>query len=503
MSIIKPRYYQTEAFNKIKDSFKRGNKHICVALSGGAGKSLLCKMIIDSALNKNSKIGFFSFRKSLTEQIKTYFENIDNVTIGTLQTYGKTETDLFDLVIFDEKDYHDTKLKNNIKSKYSITLSGFPTDSYGNILDYDEIVEGIQFAELIKAGFAKEVKIFSTPLVDTSSLKKQGGDFSVSQSFELMTKSKVQKDIIEVYKRYCIGRKTLLFAVDTNHSEILKKEFIEAGIKCETVHSKKKNNEQILKDFENDKFDLLINVVMISIGVDLPFVNTILFARPMASVPLMMQSIWRGTRKFKDDYCLVLDCAEVLKRCNFHPLDKLDFNKKKQDKNKMCKCGLKFKLINRQTKPLNDTEYVVISDYKCDCGNTETVENIKIINISICDGCGEIFESVGGLQIENNKDSINFDLECKCCGHKRKFREILLTNDELKEVEYSNAFKSDKWESVKVILKAECKKCNYKWQYSERLFDRLQNTCSNPTEAIDKIKFIMKSGKKISQLMYM
>ena len=69
----------------------------------------------------------------------------------------------------------------------------------------------------------------------------------------------------------------------------------------------------------------------------------------------------------------VIDCAEVIKNTQ-HPLDRMDFNRKKQDKNKMCKCGLKFKLINRTVKDLSQYEYSVISDYKCECGNEESVE---------------------------------------------------------------------------------------------------------------------------------
>lgn len=499
---MKPRYYQLQAFEKIRESFKNKNNHICLMMSGGAGKSLLCKMILDSAVNKGSSVAMFSFRKSLTEQIKKY--NLPNCDVGTLQKFGKKESEkIYDLVIFDEKDFHDTKLKNNIRCKKSITLSGFPTDANGFVLDYDDIVEAIQFPELVEKGYAKQIKVMSVSNADTSNLKKQGDGFNIKQCYELMQKPSIKKNILEVYKKYCINRKTLLFAVDTNHAENLKNEFIKDGILCNTIHSKKteKENNQTIKDFEDNKIDLIINVVMISIGVDIPCINTILFARPMSSVPLFMQCVWRGTRKYNDDYCLVLDCAEVLKRCDFHPMQKLDINRKKQDKNKMCKCGLKFKLINRTVQDLSQYEYSVISDYKCDCGNTETVENIKLINMSLCEGCGQIFESKGGLIMTKEDKSINFDLECKCCGHKRKFREILLSDEELKEIKYNEAFKSDKWEDVEVILKAEVKKDGFKWQYAIRLLDHLKMKMS-PIEAIQLIKQIRSQNKKISRLMY-
>lgn len=501
------RSYQLEAISKARESFAKGNKRICLSLATGAGKSPIAREIITKfrEKNKTGKVAYFTFRNVLINQMKQTLKGLD-VEIGTLQKFGKEETDLYDLVLIDEVHYaSESKLQNNIKSKYILGLSATPIDSYGNALEFDEIIDIVQLPDLIKLGYASPVKVLSTSKVDTTNLKSVGGDFNQKQAYELMSSSTIKKDIVDVYKKYALGLKTIIYCVNIQHAEELKKEFINNGIECDCVHSKKADTEKVINDFKDNKINLLLNCDMLTTGVDLPDIYCLILASPTKSTIKAVQIYGRATRLNPLDTskeALIIDCAEVIKNTQ-HPLDKLNFNKKKQDKNKMCKCGLKFKLINRQTKPLNNTEYVVISDYKCDCGNTETVENIKIINISLCENCGEIFESVGGLQIENNINSINFDLECKCCGHKRKFREILLTNDELKEIEYINAFKSDKWEDVKIILKAECKKNSFKWQYSERLLERLQNTCSSPTEAIDKIKFVMKSGKKISQLMYM
>ena len=500
------RNYQQEAINKARESFAKGNKRICLTLATGAGKSPISRAIISKfrEKNKTGKVAYFTFRNVLINQMKKTLAGLD-VEIGTLQKFGKNETELYDLVLIDEVHYaSDSKLQNNIKAKYILGLSATPIDSYGNALEFDEILDIIQLPDLIKLGYASPVKVLSTSKVDTSNLKSIGGDFNNKQAYELMSKSQIKKDIVDVYKKYAFGLKTIIYCVNIQHAEELKKEFIEAGIICDSVHSKKTDTEKVLNDFKDNKINLLLNIDQLTTGVDLPDIYCLILASPTKSVIKAVQIYGRATRLNpldKNKEALIIDCAEVIKNTQ-HPLDRIDFNKKKQDKNKMCKCGLKFKLINRQIKPLSDTEYVVISDYKCDCGNSETVENIKIINISICEGCGEIFESSGGLQIENNINSINFDLECKCCGHKRKFREILLSNDELKEIEYNEAFKSDKWEDVKIILKAECKKCNYKWQYSDRLLDHLKNT-TTPTEAINKIKFVMKQGQKISKLMFM
>ena len=502
---MKPREYQLQAIKKIKESFKKGNKNICIACCGGSGKSLIAKLILDMAKEKGSKIGFFSYRTLLIEQIKSY--SIPNCTVGTLQKHGKTETELFDLVIIDESWGENSKLRNNIESKYYITLSGTPTDAYGNALEYDDIIDGVQTIDLINLGFAKPLKIMASSKVDTSNLKLQSGDFSQKESYELMSKSTITKDLVSFYKKHCNDRKTMLFCVNTKHCEDVKKEFIEAGIKCDTVHSKKSNNKEILEKFDNKEIELIISVSMLNVGYDNPSVNCIIFARPTKSIPVMMQTIWRGTRinpLKKDDYCLILDCAEVVERTGFYPMDRLTFTKTKKDTSKICKCGLKMKLINRSINLLNEYEYSIISDYKCDCGLTESVDNRKLINISLCENCQNEFKSTGGLELENGKNNLTFHLTCSCCGHKRVFRDIKLSNEELKELKYSRALESGAtWEDVKTILKSEVKKCGYHHRYAERLMDSLQNKCSKPSEAIDKIKTILRQNKKISAIMYL
>ena len=498
---MQPRPYQQSAFTDTRQAFKQGHKHICICMCGGAGKSLLCKMILESAVKKGGKLGFFSFRKSLTEQIKKY--NIPNCTIGTLQKHGKVETEEYDLVIFDEKDYHNTKLKNNIKSKYSITLSGFPTDSDGYVLDYDFIVEAIQYPELVELGFAKKLKLLSMSKISTDGLKKQGGDFHKGQSFDLMEKSSIKKDIVDTYKKYCIGRKTLLFAIDTKHAESLKEEFISNGIKCETIHSKK-DDSNIIEDFESGKFDLLINVAMISIGVDIPCINTIIFARPMCSVPLFMQCVWRGTRKFNDDYCLVLDMAEVLKRTEFHPMQKLDLKRvKSRRKIKSCKsCQNDLIIINKKIKPNDNITYTEITTYKCSvCSEVEIVEEMKVINMNFCDKCGIQLEEKN-IEYKQTDKAIEFVFTCGC-GNIKVERSILLTDKELKIIEYEEIMKAPvSWEKIAIMLREDCKKWGYNHRYSLRLIDIMQGKGKTPEETELYILNIRESGAKISSLQF-
>ena len=85
----------------------------------------------------------------------------------------------------------------------------------------------------------------------------------------------------------------------------------------------------------------------------------------------------------------------------------------------------------------------------------------------------------------------------------KKFREIILSDDELKEIKLEEAMANGTtWEQVKLILLKECKDAGYHHRYAVRLIDSLKLKKYTPKNAIEEIKKIKTMKKKISNLMY-
>lgn len=505
--MLELRPYQSNSITLARESFAKGNKDICLCLATGSGKSIIARKIVEAFREKspNGKIAYLTFRNVLINQMKDTLKGL-NVEIDTLQAKGKNLTDLYDLVLIDEVHFaKNSKLQNNINSKFKLGLTATPITSDGYALEFDEIIDVVQLADLIKMGYAAPVKVISNSNVDTSTLKKSNGDYNIKDSFNLMSKSQVKKDIVDTYKKYAQGLKTIVYCVNVQHAEELKKEFLESGIICDSVHSKKKDTVKAIQDFRDNKINLLLNVDILVTGVDMPDIYCLILAAPTKSLIKSTQIYGRATRLNPDDpnkTALIIDCAKVIQDTQ-HPLQRFDFTRKKQDKHTKCpSCKNKMKLINRFTETIDQYEYKVISDYKCDCGETLQQENYKIINRELCEDGTHFFEPVNGLQMKSNDKSLNFNLVCKC-GFEKKFRQVLYTDEELKEVKLEQALESGAtWEDVATILKAECKKHNYKWQYSIRLVDSLKAKKYTPKNAIEAIKTILKRGDKISKLMY-
>lgn len=113
-----------------------------------------------------------------------------------------------------------------------------------------------------------------------------------------IARSSAKNEII--LKQYLDNRekygKTLIFAVNQLHAETLCDEFKKAGIKCDYVVSDRSDSQEVIKRFKNNEFDVLINVMIMTEGSDVPDIQTVFLTRETNSPALLMQMIGRGLR---------------------------------------------------------------------------------------------------------------------------------------------------------------------------------------------------------------
>lgn len=90
--------------------------------------------------------------------------------------------------------------------------------------------------------------------------------------------------------------KTIVFALNQNHCRALCEEFRAAGVKCDYVISDKTGAQDTIREFKENKFDVLINVQILTEGSDIPDIKTVFLTRQTNSDSLLMQMIGRGLR---------------------------------------------------------------------------------------------------------------------------------------------------------------------------------------------------------------
>lgn len=94
---------------------------------------------------------------------------------------------------------------------------------------------------------------------------------------------------------------TLVFAVNVNHAALLAEMFRAAGVEADYVASYRPDGTPgdpiaVIERFRNGQLDVLVNVQIMTEGVDVPAIQTVFLTRPTLSEILMRQMIGRALR---------------------------------------------------------------------------------------------------------------------------------------------------------------------------------------------------------------
>ena len=116
---------------------------------------------------------------------------------------------------------------------------------------------------------------------------------------ELSSDSKRNELILGAIKRGVgLGDKSIVFACTLSHAIALKilcdRDNISSNIIIGSTHQSVRN--KIIEDFDKGLFDVLINLEILSTGIDIPSVNRLIITRPVRSPILYSQMIGRALR---------------------------------------------------------------------------------------------------------------------------------------------------------------------------------------------------------------
>lgn len=274
------------------------------------------------------------------------FEPSGNVVMASAQTLhrrlDKFKPDEFDFVVCDEAHlFMSPTLVKSVtyftpKLLLGLTATAYRADGLplGNI--FDEMVYEYQLRDAIRDGYLCEldaIKIKTTVSLD--GVKTLGGEFNQKElSNEVNTLAR-NNLVADSYLKYGKGRQGIFFAVDIKHAMDLNEAFLQKGVRSTAVSSNEEltgDRSQKIKDFKAGKYDVLLNVSILTTGFDFPDTGIIGCAAPTKSKTKYVQCVGRGTRLKSKEYvakfgqnCIILDFTDNTTRHNLvnaHELDK-------------------------------------------------------------------------------------------------------------------------------------------------------------------------------------
>jgi len=217
-----------------------------------------------------------------------------------------------------------------------VTGTDYRADSTGSLKDsFGPCVYVYSFGDALADGRVKPLRAIPANAedIDVKGLKISGGEWSGT---ELRNRGIA---LAPVHARAALasiieeGRsRTIVFACDIEHAEILAKEFTLAGRMAIAVHSKTAHRDYWVDEFRAGRLQILISVLAFSTGFDVPDIDSEVLCRPMRSRVLYEQSLGRGARltPYAID-CVVVDFGGNIVRHG--PLDMVkDAKKARKDK---------------------------------------------------------------------------------------------------------------------------------------------------------------------------
>lgn len=310
------RDYQQEVYDNLKEQLKYFKRVIC-QMPCRSGKSYIMYEICKDALKKNSNVLILAHRNLLLDQHRNLID-FPNVRITSRQTEVRHLGESGDVRIILTDECHlsaaDTYKKifdyysNAVIIGFTATPCRLDGRSLGEI--YQRIVKGPTTKFLIEYGAISPFDHYAPRLnIDMNKVKVGDGDYNQKDLEEVMLDSKIYGDIISNYEKLAKGKQAIAYCVSIKHAQEICDLFNANGYTARCIHSKigKKERNQILEDFKDKKFTIIVSVDCISEGISLPSCEVCLMLRPTQSYALYIQQGMRALTPYPDKKAIIID----------------------------------------------------------------------------------------------------------------------------------------------------------------------------------------------------
>lgn len=331
---MKLRDYQQEARQSIQDEWDSGKKKTLLVLPTGCGKTIVFSKVIEDRVKKGERVLVLAHRGELLDQAADKLEKATGlkcatekaeqtsigswfrVVVGSVQTLmrekrlAKFSKDFFDTIIIDEAHHCISDSYQRILSYFDANVLGVTaTPDRGDMKNLGSYFESLAYEytlpKAIKAGYLSPIKALTIPLrLDLTSVSQQAGDFKTSDLGSAL--DPYLEQIADEMVRTASDRKVVVFLPLVKTSQKFTEILNQKGFKAAEVNGESKDRAQVLEDFENDKYNVLCNSMLLTEGWDCPSVDCIVVLRPTKVRSLYSQMVGRGTRLFEGKTDLLL-----------------------------------------------------------------------------------------------------------------------------------------------------------------------------------------------------
>ena len=319
----------------------------------GAGKTVMLSATVDFAIKRKPGLQclVIQHRDELVSQNRSTFKRvapetptdiyaadrkrwINGVTFAMIQTLARKDNlatmPAMDLIVIDEAHHvaADSYLRIIDRAKelnpnvniLGVTATPQRADKKALKKVFSNVADVISIKELIDAGNLVRPRVFVIDCglrAELAGVRRTVADFDMTEVEKVMDKQAVTDKVIAEWQAKAGTRKTVVFCSTVEHARHVCQAFADAKIQSDIIHGSMSDTARrgTLAAFERDKFQVLVNVAVLTEGWDCQTVGCVVLLRPCSFKSTMIQMIGRGLRKvdpnkypgvIKSD-CIVLD----------------------------------------------------------------------------------------------------------------------------------------------------------------------------------------------------
>ena len=173
-------------------------------------------------------------------------------------------------------------------------------------IDYQELLEGKHVSPIhyyVEDSNMSMLRVNSTGLDYTEESLARYGDAN------RIRVTQVCMGAVNIWK--C--KRVLVAVPNIEEAEAISEILREHGIKAAHLHSQmnKKERTKIVDAFKDGEIQVIVQVLILNVGFDLPALDCVVFARPSLSLRIWCQFVARGIRKDPEDESKVCKCIDM------------------------------------------------------------------------------------------------------------------------------------------------------------------------------------------------
>ncbi|KAG0303615.1 hypothetical protein BGZ98_006474 [Dissophora globulifera] len=308
------RPYQEDCIKTCLEMRDKGIMRIMIALPVASGKTIVT---IDQGSHKPNM------------DANIIIASPQSLERSNLQRLGKYDPKQFKCIIIDEAhhavagsylrifDYFGVIPKSNHIFVVGLSATPIRTDGVRLGLLFDRIAFYKDTKSMIRDGWLCPlvVKRIHTGQ-HLRDIKMKDGEYSNRHLSRIVNSPQRNAAVVQGYLMEGVNRKsTIVFAADIGHVKELTQVFREHGVDAKAITSLNTEAEslQLIRDFRERKFPVIVNCSILTEGTDIPAVDCLVLARPTKSPVLVQQKLGRGMRLYDGKVdCLVLDFVDIV-----------------------------------------------------------------------------------------------------------------------------------------------------------------------------------------------